>query len=95
MIGVNVRTDGITVNGHACYGPIGQDIVCAAVSALTQNLIESINGLTTDTIQYSVSPGRAEIHYRNLSEQSRTLIDSFFIGICGIASKYPDHVRVL
>lgn len=95
MIKVDVRTDGITVDGHAGYAEPGKDIVCAGVTALTQMLIGSIEELTTDKFEYDISPGRANIKYENLSEESKTLVDSFFIGVCMIASEFPDYVRIL
>ena len=36
-------------------------------------------------IEYSISPGWADIKYGNLSEKAKTLVDSFFVGICMIA----------
>lgn len=95
MIEVCVRKDGITVAGHARYAPIGQDIVCAAVTTLVQALIKSIEDLSADRIKYSISPGRVDIHYGNLSEQSKTLVDSFFIGVSQIAGDYPEYVRIV
>ena len=94
MIAVSVRLDGITVDGHAGYAEAGKDIVCAGVTALVENLIDSIEGLTVDTIQYEVSPGRADIHYRNLSEEGMLLVDSFFIGVCQITNEFPEYVRI-
>ena len=94
MIAVSVRQDGITVTGHAGYAQSGHDIVCAAVSILTQNLIKSIEDLTDEKIEYSISPGKADIKYGNLSEKSKTLVDSFFIGICMLADEFPDYVRI-
>lgn len=94
MIEVSVRRDGITVSGHAGYAPQGQDIVCAAVSVLAQNLIESIGALAGDRIEYSVSPGRVGINYRDLSGESKLLVDSFFIGICMVAGGYPGNVTI-
>ena len=95
MIAVRVRLDGITIEGHAGYAEAGKDIVCAGVTALTENLVESIESLTSDKIQYEISPGRADIHYRNLSEAGKLLVDSFFLGICGIAQDFPEHVKIL
>ena len=94
MIAVSVRLDGITIDGHAGYAESGKDIVCAGVTALTENLIDSIESLTKDTIQYEISPGRADIHYGCLSEAGKLLVDAFFIGICMIADEFPEHVRV-
>ena len=90
-----VRNDGIEISGHAGYAEAGKDIVCAAVTALTQTLIRSLEDLARDKIQYEISPGRADIHYRNLSEEGKLLVDSFFIGICQVADEFPENVRIV
>ena len=94
MIAVSVRKDRIEINGHAGYAEIGKDIVCAGVTTLTQTLIRSMQGLTRDEIKYEVSPGRADIHYGNLSEEGKLLVDSFFIGLCLIADEFPEYIRI-
>lgn len=94
MIEVGVRKDGIMISGHAGYALAGSDIVCAGVTALTQGLIRSIEGLTDDRIETDIGSGIASIQYGDLSEKGRLLIDSFFIGICMIAEEFPDYVRI-
>lgn len=94
MIAVSVRKDGITVSGHAEYAEAGKDIVCAGVTALVQGLIGSVESLISDKIEYEISPGRADIHYGDLSEAGTLLLDSFFIGVCQIADEFPDYVRI-
>ena len=94
MIAVCVREDRITVSGHAGFAEAGKDIVCAGDPALIQTLIKSIGDLTEDKIEYEISPGRADIHYRDLSDAGKLLIDSFFIGVCAIADEFPDHIRI-
>lgn len=94
MIAVSVRKDRITVYGHAGFAETGKDIVCAGVTALTQALIRSLEHLTRDEIEYEISSGRADIHYRNLSGEGKLLVDSFFIGICQIADEFPEYVRI-
>lgn len=95
LIEASVRKDGITVKGHANYAVSGSDIVCAGITALAQTLIKSIKDLTDDKIEYEISPGRVDIKYGNLSEKSKTLVDSFFIGICMIAEEFPEYVRIM
>ena len=58
-------------------------------------LIRSIEDLTRDEIEYEVSPGWVDIQYGNLSERARTLVDSFFVGICLMADEFPEHVRIV
>ena len=94
MIEVSVQKDSITISGHAGYAPAGQDIVCAGVTAVLQTLIESIKGLTRDSPKYVAGPGICKIELKDLSEESKLLVDSFFIGLCRIAEGFPDHVRI-
>ena len=88
MIAVKVRNHSISVTGHAYYGKPGQDIVCTAVSALTNNLIYGFLSLTHDQVSYTLESGNTEIIYQNLSEGGKLLVDSFFIGICQIQEDY-------
>lgn len=94
MIKVIRQDNGITMTGHAHYAEPGKDIVCAGVSALVQNLIQSIEELTADKIQYDMQPGTVDIKFRDLSEHAQLLVSSFFVGIEMIASEYPDNVQV-
>lgn len=94
MIEVIFSKNEITVSGHARAGPVGQDIVCSAVSTLFQTLSESVRKLTKDYISCVIKSGYACLRYKNPSAKSRILIDSFFIGVSGVAESYPEHVTV-
>lgn len=95
LIAVHVSEKGITVTGHANYAQPGKDIVCSAVSMLTQNLIESIHKLTKDRIVYQMKPGHIDIEFKSLSEQGKLLIDSFFIGISTVIESYgSEYVQI-
>ena len=91
---VNKYSDRITVTGHANYAPPGQDIVCAGVSTLLQTLIQSVEELTTDKIQYDMQPGTVDIKFWCLSDLTKVLVDAFFIGIELLISEYPDNVKL-
>lgn len=94
MIAVDVRLDGITIDGHAGYAEMGKDIVCAGVTALTQTLINSLDDLTSDLVQYNITPGRVDIYFKDLSEAGRLLVDSFFLGICLIVDDFPGYIKL-
>ena len=95
MIKIKRKKDGISIKGHANHAPKGQDIVCASVSVLAQTLIQSIEELTTDRIEYKMLPGKVKIKYWSLSDETKTLINSFFIGAENIAEQYPEYVTVI
>ena len=94
MILIKKAAGSVTITGHANYAPHGQDIVCAAISALVQTLIQSVEDLCTDTISYHLQPGSVEIKHGNLSANAQLLMDSFFIGVYMIADRYPKNVQV-
>lgn len=94
MINIHRHIDGIKMSGHANYAEHGKDIVCAGVSTLVQTLIQSIEELTADKIQYVMSPGSVDLKFRDLSEHAQLLVDSFFVGIEMIASEYPNNIKL-
>ena len=97
MIVVSRTSAGITVEGHAGYAETGSDIVCAAVSALTVNLINSIELLTEDDVDYfkNEETGYIDLRFKDLSERGKLLVDSFFIGIQAMSEMYKDYVQVI
>lgn len=95
MIEISRTKSGIKILGHANYAPIGRDIVCAGISTLTQTLIQSMEELTEDKIEYSMEPGMVQIKFWSLSDKGRCLMDSFFLGVGMIAAEYPANVRIV
>ena len=80
------RTDGeISIKGHAGYAEPGQDIVCAAVSAITQVFVASVEELTEDEIEADIEAGNASIKYGFLTERAQVLLEAFFLGLEMIA----------
>lgn len=89
MITVLVAKDRIHLSGHANTAPRGSDIVCAAVSALTFTLIRGLKEIACMGIQESVEGGNICIRWQTLNDTGKALIDTWFLGICGIAEEYP------
>lgn len=94
MVVISRHNDSISIQGHAGYAAIGQDIVCAAVSTLTQALVLSLEELTQDEIKADLTPGNSVIQYKNLSSSGKLLLDSFLLSVKAVASAYPAHVVV-
>ena len=94
MVTIKQRYNGLSIDGHANFAEQGKDIVCAAVSVLAQTLIASIEELTDDDVRSVIEHGHIELNYRNPSETSRVLIDSFLIGCRMIESEYPEFVTL-
>ena len=81
----------ITIDGHASeYHSADGNIVCAAVSALTFNMVSSIDILTGAKVHMDKKDegGYMYVNISHLSEYANILIDSWLLGIRQIADKY-------
>lgn len=82
---------GFSLSGHAEYARFGKDIVCAAVSMLTNNVFNSIERLTEDEFTGYADEKKAEFSLNFVDEPSHDanlLVDSFRLGIESIAEAY-------
>lgn len=94
MINISIAPTQLTVTGHAGYNP-GNDIVCAAVSALVQTFEASAKEFTTDEIYASLQDGNAVISWpRAPTEKLELLIDSTCLGLIHMAESYPENIKV-
>ena len=89
MITIKITDHSICMNGHAGRkSPDGIDRVCAAVSALTYNLINSLKDLTGDRIRAETASGMTVIEWEDLSDGGKLLVDSWFLGLTDINREY-------
>ena len=90
MIRVTVCTKdntyrGFQADGHAGYAQEGEDIYCAAVSALTLNAVNSIETLSRDPLITLEDEGLLSCEFpEELSEEGTLLMESLVLGIRSI-----------
>ena len=78
--------------GHAGYAEVGQDIVCAAVSALIITTVNSLEKFTDDKFDVQENDGFVSIRFRDrLSERGMLLMDSLLLGLTEIAGSYNNR----
>lgn len=80
----------LILKGHAGYGNKGQDIVCAAVSALTYTLINHLDKVTGAYRVDQGEPMKIYAYGTGAMAAYRTIMTGYEM----IAEKYPDHVRL-
>lgn len=88
---------GFQLKGHAGFAAYGKDIVCAGVSVLAINTINSIEALTTDRFQYQVDEEKGWIHlhfFSKVSKETTLLLDSFWLGLNGIQEEHAGYLSV-
>ena len=81
----------IECSGHAGFAEYGEDIVCAAVSVLSINLINSLDQFTEDKISVEQDEDLGLIRLRfedNPSHDADLLVRSFELGVDSIFRQY-------
>lgn len=83
------------ISGHAGFADSGEDVVCAAVSVLVINAINSCEALLGDEPDVKETEEELLCRLRNFdSERVQLLFQSMVYGLRDIAKQYPQHVRV-
>ncbi|MFG6382809.1 MAG: ribosomal-processing cysteine protease Prp [Lachnospiraceae bacterium] len=84
--------------GHAEYADAGEDIICAAVSALVINTINSIEHLVSDEFNIVTNQESGLIDFslkEEYSKDSLLLIRSLALGLQGIQNNYGSEYITL
>lgn len=88
---------GFEIKGHSGYADSGYDIVCAAVSMLVTNTINSIETLTDDFFSYEENEEEGYMKLmldENPSHDSLLLIESMILGLSQLSKTYKKYVRM-
>ena len=81
---------GFSCLGHAGYADAGEDIVCAGISALVINTVNSLEELVHEEMELvnDETTGYIDCRFPNeISEHAKLLIDSMILGLESIVSQ--------
>ena len=82
---------GFNCIGHSGYADAGEDIVCAAISVLVINAINSLDQLAGEKFKLVTNEEEGLIDCRfekNINEKSVLLLDSMVLGLREIKKQY-------
>ena len=89
---------GFSCEGHADYKPRGEDIVCAALSVLTINTVNSLEVLVNEPMKVVKDGEKGLISVtftQKTSERCRLLMDSYVLGLGEVFKHYgKKHVQL-
>ena len=89
---------GFVCAGHAGYANAGEDVVCAGVSALVINTINSIGNLTEEAFSVDTDEESGQIVFRlekPSEHDSFLLIQSMTLGLQEIMNQYGNEFITL
>ena len=104
------RRDGIFYgfeeHGHTGYADSGNDILCAALSAMTMLLLNTIEVAYASDVEYTISEGTADITVKapcalpdsGAEENKRYAVAGLLMGyyyqLCDLTEEYYDYLEV-
>lgn len=102
MIRINIERNsngkirGFTAKGHADAGPSGQDIVCAAVSVLTDSVFLGLDRHLQRELEWRADHGDIFVRLKNEPDElTEAILATMALGLSEIQKIYPDKIRIL
>lgn len=91
---------GFTVIGHSNYGEHGSDIVCSAVSALTQTALIGLENIAKINIKYIIKDGFLSCDIPQIIDRDKMLktcaiLDTMVLGLVNIEKNYSGYIEVV
>lgn len=88
---------GFEISGHSGSAEAGRDIVCAAVSAMTMLVINTITEVYKQKAVLSHDGKKAVVSFKLKSEDSASvgLIKSFYAELSALEKEYPNNLKAV
>ncbi len=94
------RITGFSISGHSGYAEAGQDIVCAAISAVVGMVEATINDVCGAKAKVRVKDEQARITLTlpascDEEESVQAVLAGMLLYLCNLRDEYPDYIEVL
>ena len=96
----NDRITGFSISGHSGYAEAGQDIVCAAISAVVNMAETTINDVCGAKAKVRVKDEQARITLTlptscDEEEAVQAVLSGLMLTLINLREDYPDYIEVL
>ena len=94
------RITGFAVSGHSGYAEAGQDIVCAAISAVVTMAEATINDVCGAKAKVRVKDEDARVTLTlpascDEEETVQAVLAGMLVTLCNLRDDYPDYIEVM
>ena len=93
MVKANITKHGFIIEGHANYDEYGLDIVCSAISALSQSVAYTLQ-LHCKKVKVQATNGWLTVEIEEPNEVSKVLLDVLIFGLRNTSADYPEHLEI-
>ncbi len=95
MIIVKTFNDGFEISGHAFQDEPGKDLVCAAVSAISQGIINCFPKKKIDILEINKQEATIKFKLKNVDDRDKTILEVFKTQVLSIASDNKKYLKVI
>jgi hypothetical protein len=90
------RIQGFEAKGHAGAGSRGNDIVCAAVSVLTDSVFLGLDRHLKREMEWNADSGDISVRLKEAPDElTEAILATLVLGLMEIQKIYPDRLRIL
>lgn len=84
----------ISVRGHADSAPYGQDLVCAAASAIMFGVMNAADVMFPDACSFEVKPNQLSISADKPTPSLQTCLQTALVQFKTVEESSPEHIRI-
>lgn len=85
----------VTITGHANFSEIGNDIVCAGISAIVIGTLNALHELETNQIQViNNTTGLVKLKVINITNNSQIILKTMLWQLRTIKKQYPKYINI-
>jgi uncharacterized protein YsxB (DUF464 family) len=84
----------IIIKDHANFADKGQDIVCAAISAITNGTVNFLQTYYKNDCKISYLPAEISIYSQNNNSECQLCLRLMLYQLENIANSYPNYLKI-
>lgn len=85
---------GFEITGHAGYAPAGNDIVCAAISTISQATIIGINEVIGAMASITEDEAYLRLEVNESLCEIQVLLKTMYLVLSDVAKQYEKHIKL-
>ncbi len=85
---------GFKITGHVGFDVKGKDVVCAAISAVSQSTLMGLNEVMKMDVDYEVKDGLIKCGLKSNNECAQFMIKTLYQTLVQLSKQYPRNVSI-
>jgi uncharacterized protein YsxB (DUF464 family) len=85
---------GFKITGHVGFDVKGKDVVCAAISAVSQSTLIGLNEVMKVDLNYEIKDGLIRCDLKDSNECAQFMMKTLYQTLVQISKQYPRNVSI-